>query len=127
MRGIVFVLLLLPFAALRGQEAAPDSVAPSQQTGRYLLKACTASALTPAGRVRRQYCAGFLTGVEETLRVVAPAEAGFCAPESVTIRQLVTAFTRHATARPEVTDQPAAVIATQALRESFPCPGTHRE
>ena len=131
MRGIVFVLVLvlvlLPHAAPWGQEAYSNSLTPSQQTGRYLLKACTASALTPTGRVRRQYCAGFLTGVEETLRVVAPAEAGFCAPEAVTTRQLVAAFTRHATAHPDATDQPAAVIATQSLRQSFPCAAMGQE
>ncbi len=83
MQRVVILLLLLAPASLWGQEASPDTLAPSRQTGAYLLKACTASALTPSGRLRRQYCAGFLAGVEEYLRVVTPSDAEFCPPENV--------------------------------------------
>ncbi len=106
---------------LMGQESVPEPPVPSQQTAGYLLKACTASSLTPSGRLRRQYCAGYLAGVEETLRVVAPSQAGFCLPGAVTTRQLVSAYIRHVSANPQSAGQPAAVIASEALRQAFPC------
>ena len=106
---------------LMGQEPVPETPAPSQQTAAYLLRACTSSTLTPSGRLRRQYCAGYLAGVEETLRVVTPSQAGFCPPDAITSRQLVSAYTRHVTANPKSAGQPAAVIASEALRQAFLC------
>ena len=108
-------------ALLMGQESAPEAPVPSQQTADYLLKACTSSTLTPSGRLRRQYCAGYLAGVEETLRVVTPSQAGFCPPDTVTTRQLASAYTRHVTGNPQSADRPAAIVAAKALREAYPC------
>ncbi len=122
MRRILIILLLLSPMSLSGQETPPDSLVPAQQTGEYLMKACTASALTPSGRLRRQYCAGYLAGVEESLRVVTPSKAGFCPPAEVSTRELSGAFTRYVKANTDSTGRPAATTAAQALRQAFPCP-----
>ena len=119
-RVLVILLLLWPLA-LWGQETSPESVAPARQTGDYLLRTCTASALTPTGRLRRQYCAGYLAGVEETLRVVTTPEGGFCPPAEVSTRELSGVYTRYVAANPDSTRRPAAATAAQALRQAFPC------
>ena len=121
MRRVISIVLLFSPAVCWGQETPPESMAPARQTGAYLLKTCTASALTPTGRLRRQYCAGFLAGVEETLRVVTPGQAGFCPPGGVTGGELANAYTRFATANPESARMPAAAVAANALRQTFPC------
>ncbi len=121
MQRVLTTLALPAPAMLWAQETPPDHVAPARQTGSYLLKTCTASALTPSGRLRRQYCAGSLAGVEETLRVVTPGDAEFCPPEHITARELTNAYNRFAAANPDSASQPAAIIAAQARRLAFTC------
>ncbi len=121
MPRVLLILLLLSPVTLWGQDMSSNIVAPARQTADYLFKACTASALTPSGRHRRQYCAGYLAGVKETLRVVTPSEADFCPTREVTTRALSSIYTRHMASHTESTGQPAAAVAAAALREAFPC------
>ena len=43
---------------------------PKKLTAHQLLNLCAASSLTSGGRNRKRFCTGFVSGVEETLRLL---------------------------------------------------------
>ena len=70
-RGI-FAFLVVIFPLVAAGEPQPETMEPQfpqQQTAGDLLKACASSRLSNAGRERRRYCAGFVSGVEEANRL----------------------------------------------------------
>lgn len=126
-RRLCVLALLVPLTA-HGEAADAqnvDSVLPRHLTARDLLYACNASALSAVGRGRRQYCAGFVSGVEEALRLVedAPPQRSMCLPASVSARRLADVYSRFASQRGTRLDEPAAKLARDALAEAYPCPG----
>jgi hypothetical protein len=127
-RHLVLVLLLAPFG-LNAEEAPaePPAYFPQRVSAAELLKACASSRLTAAGRTRRAYCEGFVSGVEESLRLAgrnAPALASsHCVPAEVSARQLAEGYVAYAGKRPaQALQQPAAAVVSESLAQAYPCP-----
>jgi hypothetical protein len=123
--GLAFLMLLVVPLGLTAQEGeGMEPLFPQQQSAGDLLRACAASRLTATGRERRRYCAGFVSGVEEAIRLLNPggkSEMRLCTPPDVTASALADAFVRYgATHKGELTD-PAAAVVQHALAEAFPC------
>ena len=51
---------------------------PQQLTASDLLTYCSSSSLTDLGRKRQRYCWGFISGVEETIRLPLHASRRYC-------------------------------------------------
>lgn len=125
-----FSLLMAVFWLAAGawaQEPAAESERyfPQQLTAQDLVNACASSALTNTGRQRRRYCAGFISGVEEAVRLVeARVPAGdktVCAPAGVTARRLADVYLEYVTQRPLEPTEPAAAAVLRALGDRFSC------
>ena len=103
-----------------------DTVFPQQMNARQLMTFCASSALTAKGRTRRRYCDGFVSGIEEGMRLFKstyPTESkvAFCVPEGTSSRTLSQAFIQHATSKGVDLDQPAAAVVLEALQRRFAC------
>ncbi|MEJ2323004.1 MAG: Rap1a/Tai family immunity protein [Gammaproteobacteria bacterium] len=97
---------------------------PQQQTARDLLRACASSRLTATGRERRRYCAGFVSGVEEAIRLLnlsGRSRFRLCTPEDVTAWALADAFVRYGASHEGELDDPAASVVHHALTLAYPC------
>jgi hypothetical protein len=106
-------------AQLGGAEVFPQRI-----TAGELAVACASSALTASGRERRNYCRGFVSGVEEIVRLqpsLGGAEAAPCIPPRTSDRQLAAAYLRHAARREFDRRQPAALAVVEAFAAAFPC------
>ncbi len=114
--------LFLLFSAdnLVAQEEGMEPQFPQQQSAGDLLRACASSRLTSTGRERRRYCAGFVSGVEEAVRLLGP-NGQICTPPDVTASALAEAFVKYgATHKGELND-PAAAVVQHALASAYPC------
>lgn len=125
-------VLALALAALAADaHEVPEATAlepefPQQQSAGDLLRACASSRLTAAGRERRRYCAGFVSGVEEAVRLLGMGKAAglrLCTPSNVTAATLADAFVRYGASHESRLDEPAAGIVLYALAEAYPCAG----
>jgi hypothetical protein len=99
---------------------------PQQLTAKDLLFTCAASSLTDLGRERRNYCAGFVSGVEETMRLrekqfSRDEDSSICVPSGTTARKLADVFIRYSSQSKADLTQPAAALVIKALQETFPC------
>lgn len=125
-RRLLLALLLLSGAPALAQETGePEPQFPQQQSAGDLLQACASSRLTGAGRERRRYCAGFISGVEEAERLLRPggqSSAPFCTPPDVTASALANAFVRYGAGHATELTEPAAKVVLRALAAAFPCP-----
>ena len=119
------LLLILSSFTLAGWGQEPESpdppVPPVKESAGGLLKTCTASSLTPRGRLRLRYCYGYLAGVEETMRVLMKAQDVFCPPPAITTRELAEVYVSYASVRSDSLHFPAVTMAARALRDRFPC------
>ena len=91
-----------------------------------LLILCASSSLTANGRLRRRYCDGFVSGVEEGLRVQHqrfPAQMSktVCVPAGTSSRVMSEAFVTYASRQGVELGKPAAAVVIDALAESFKC------
>ena len=87
---------------------------------------CASSALTAKGRIQRRYCDGFVSGIEEGMRLYAlrnPGESGvaFCVPAGTSSRALSEAFIQYAASKGVDLAQPAAAVVYEALQNRFAC------
>ena len=114
--------LLMSASSLAAQEEEMEPQFPQQQNAGDLLRACASSRLTSTGRERRRYCAGFVSGVEEAIRLLGPGgQKGICTPPDVTASALAKAFVKYgATHEGELRD-PAAAVVQDALASAYPC------
>jgi hypothetical protein len=118
------LFLLASASNIAAQEEGVEPQFPQQQSAGDLLRACASSRLTSTGRERRRYCAGFVSGVEEAVRILGSGEQkGICTPPDVTASALAEAFVNYgATHEGELRD-PAAAIVLHALATGYPCSG----
>lgn len=123
-----FVLLAAMSVPAIAQEVdgEPDRYFPQQLSASDLLAACASSSLTATGRTRQRYCLGFLSGVEETFRLLQLPDAStggnrLCAPDSTSARTLANVFVRHASEPGVDLNRPAAMVVLDALKKGFPC------
>jgi hypothetical protein len=123
---IVFFLSCGSAAGKGDTDAADQPVFPQQLTARDLLTYCSSSSLTDLGRTRQRYCWGFISGVEETIRLPLyssrqPGELRICAPKGLTSRELAKVYIQYTGRRGANLAQPAAQIVIEALSNSYPC------
>ncbi|MGD8266031.1 MAG: Rap1a/Tai family immunity protein [Chromatiales bacterium] len=123
---IVFTSIMLAIsatlAAQEGEEMEPQF--PQQQSAGDLLRACASSRLTSTGRERRRYCAGFVSGVEEAIRLLGPqGKPGIriCTPPDVTASALAKAFVKYGARHEGDLRDPAASVVQDALASAYPC------
>ena len=106
------------------QDAQP--LFPQQMSANELLVLCASSSLTAKGRLRRRYCDGFVSGIEEGLRVYSlqfPSQMSntVCVPEGTSSRAISEAFVKYASKKGVALDQPPAAVVIDALGKSFAC------
>ena len=119
------LLSLLPLLALGQQSVTQEqTLFPQQLSASRLLEACASSLLTPTGRERRKYCAGFVSGVEEAVRILQEQhklEASVCLPKGLSAKALSDVFINYSANRRHQLDKPAAVSVLEALTDAWPC------
>ena len=122
---VLIAALAMPAGAQEpGDE--PDTYFPQQTSTRDLLVACASSSLTAIGRLRKRYCLGFVSGVEEAarlqqLRDPTKTRSLFCVPTGTTARALAEVFVRHASGPGVDLDGPSASVVLEALAQGYPC------
>jgi len=128
----IFVSLLGLICPAHAQsEDKSEEVLPMYLSAGGLLNDCAASSLTSLGRERRRFCAGFISGVEESMRLAQETSQNvgsdvICAPPNVSARQLAEAYVRYANQARERLGRPAAEMVVQALRDTYPCQEANR-
>lgn len=98
---------------------------PQQISAQVLQQTCASSSLSDAGRQRRRYCVGFISGVEEGVRVLHKQhmlEMSICLPDKISGRALTNVFLKHTTDNPGQLGKPAAQVVIDALSQTYPCP-----
>lgn len=121
---IMACCLSLPVVGHETQEAMVPEF-PQQQSAADLLYACASSGLTRLGRDRQRYCAGFVSGVEEAVRLLhasGRSEHPLCTPPDISATTLAKAFVRYGANHKGELQVPAATGVLHALEEAFPCP-----
>ena len=130
MGGVLAMIVILacagPVTAQQGTEEEMEPQFPQQQSADDMLKACASSRLTRTGRERKRYCAGFVSGVEEAMRLLRlddKTQRPFCTPENVTASALADAFVKYGAGHKGELQAPAARVVMHALESAYPCPG----
>ena len=123
---ILTVLLVLLPLSTQAKDDFSEGYFPQQMTARELLHACASSSLTRTGRQRKRYCHGFVSGVEEAIRLFqrkASSTQAFvvCAPDNTSSRQFAEAFMRYAGRKSVDLDKSAAMVTLDALQNAYPC------
>lgn len=122
----ILFFLIWGSAIGEGDTDTTQPIFPQQLTARDLLTYCSSSMMTDLGRKRQRYCQGFISGVEETIRLPLfassqPVELKICVPKSVSSRNLAKAYIQYAGARGTNLERPAVQIVVEALSNSYPC------
>ncbi len=127
MKSMLFFLLflLLPLSAMTHQQLDEiESQLPQQLSAKDLLIKCSSSLLTNRGRQNRLYCYGFVSGIEEAVRLLnqqGKTDIPVCMPSGITARRLASEFVSYTNSHKENLDKTAAEGTLQALLEAFPC------
>lgn len=127
-RSLVPLLALVSSVSI-AQQAPQDEMEtqfPQQQSAGDLLNACASSRMTSVGRERRRYCAGFVSGVEETIRLLnlqGKSELQLCIPGKVSAAALAEAFVKYGAGHKGELRDPAAEVVLHALAGAYPCAG----
>lgn len=126
---LAIVLIVLPLAGSADENTPSESYFPQQMTANELMQACASSSLTKTGREKRRYCHGFISGVEEALRLVhLDATSGntfaLCAPADTTSRDFADVYMRFAIRKDVDLNRAAALVVFDALGNAYPCSGT---
>ena len=123
------LILLLAFVPpLSATEQVPfeemEPQFPQKQSAGDILKACASSRMTSVGRERRRYCAGFVSGVEETVRLLhlsGKSDLRLCTPETVTASALADVYVKYGASHKGELPDPAAEVVLHALQAAYPC------
>ena len=115
------LLGLFLWATAVAQEDVDDAQIffPQQLTAQQLLTHCASSSMTDRGRQQQRYCLGFVSGVEEALRLsvsgsTATVAARICIPEREPARRMADAYIRYAGHRTTDLAKPAALVVVEA-------------
>lgn len=123
---IAILGLLITVSAAASEETADnEDYFPQQISAEQLLRYCASSTLTKLGRERRKYCSGFVSGVEESLRLLGPRQdassRSTCVPAAVNARKLAEVYVDYAGLRQDRIKHPAVVIVIESLQHQYPC------
>lgn len=130
MRSAIFVLIIALVYPLSGSASTAaddtDVFFPQQMSAKDLMLTCASSSLTATGRTRRRYCDGFVSGVEEGMRLFLLRHSinsvpAVCVPTGTTSRALTNAFVNYASSKGVNLEQPAAAVVIEALKKTFSC------
>lgn len=126
MKLFFHVVLLSALANLSFAEEKIDTETffPQKMTAKDLMFACASSSLSSKGRQRQKYCSGFISGVEESTRLLTglTIEPKICLPRGKTASQFTQIYTRYASQKTTELSKPAALIVIEAFQDAFPCP-----
>jgi len=118
-------LIIFLFLFAKNVFASEDTIFPQQVTAKELLKYCASSFLTPTGRTRREFCYGFVSGVEETERFLngdlSSKQPFICLPKGNTAYEYAKVFIQHANKKKTDLNRPAVIVVMEALEENFRC------
>ena len=128
MHVLIVVLLGLLAAPVFSAEKSdvPDAVFPQKLTASKLMVYCASSSMTATGRLRQRYCDGFISGIEEGVRVLTltsrlEASPSLCVPANVSSQQIRSAFVKNSANMERSKDKPAAMFTIEVLERAFPC------
>lgn len=126
MKLILFVACMSMTLGLAAQEDG-DALEyfPQQLTASRLLYYCAGSALTASGRERVKTCAGFISGVEEGVRLLEGRQllkepSGICVPKGTSASRFAATYRKYAAKRAD-DNSPAAAVVLDVLRQAYPC------
>lgn len=122
---VAMILLAFPLLVL-AQETAEEEESrfPQQLSASDLQRTCAASALSDVGRQRRRFCTGFISGVEEGVRILQlqhKMEPSICLPQRVSSRALNDVFLKYTANRQALLTRPAAEVVLEAFARAYPC------
>jgi hypothetical protein len=123
--SLLIAFALAPAAQAQAPEEQMEPQFPQQQSAGDLLQACASSRLSNVGRERRRYCAGFVSGVEEAIRLLEHtdrSEFRLCTPANVSASALADVYVKYGARHQGELADPAAEVVLHALREAYPCP-----
>lgn len=128
MRTLFLVLLCMiaiPIPAAE-ERVASDTIFPQKLTAGELQVFCAASVMSKTGRQRQRYCEGFLSGIEEGVRVLGliskmETAPSLCMPADVSAWQMRSTFVKNSAAMKPAKNKPSAMFAIEVLEKSYPC------
>lgn len=124
--GLGTALMLAGPVLAQSEEQAPED---DMLTGAELLDNCR----PPAGETGpTQYCMQFVYGLAQTitgLQEMSPeADRIFCIdPNAIGLEEVTGRVTQWLETHPERLAEPAFLLASEALRDNYPCPGQGTE
>jgi hypothetical protein len=126
---ILFIIVMALFASphtVAQQTRESEIYFPQQMTAKQLLLACASSTLTTTGRERLRYCYGFVSGVEEGIRLhglqySTDVVTSLCVPRGISSRQMANAYVKYTSGKNVDLDRPAALVVVDALKNAYPC------
>ena len=131
-RHLTLIALCLAPLLAAGQTSPTEQAQaefPQQQNAADMLLACASSRLSRVGRERRRYCAGFVSGVEEAVRLMEPgdpkmggAHTRICTPEDISAGAFAEVFINYGANHEGELPDPAALVVLHALQSAYPCP-----
>lgn len=125
---MLLTLGLLATLDVAAQEPVVDDEPyyPQRLTAEDLLRACASSSLSHLGRRRQRFCAGFISGVEETVRLQGQQDptlsrTGYCFPQGMSARRYASIYKGYALRDDVDLDRPAVQVVIEALADRFGC------
>jgi len=78
------------------------------------------------GRNRQYYCSGFVSGVEESVRLLNANSRddnknSICVPEGKPARHFRDVYIKHGAKKSTDLDRPAVMVVLEALESAYPC------
>jgi len=123
--ALMTAVFLTSVAGAEEQDRDEESYFPQQMTAKQLLNACASSTMTNRGRKSRKFCEGFISGVEETLRLQSMKQPSndstlLCVHKGKSASNFADMYIDYASKRNSL-DAPAASVVIQALQTTYPC------
>ena len=127
MRVLLSIIGISMAMAVMAQDDRGDVLEyfPQQLTSGRLLYYCAGSLLTNTGRERVKTCTGFISGVEEAVRLLEARKllkepSGICVPQGISSSRFAGIYRKYAVRRTG-DEQPAAAMVLEVLRDAYPC------
>lgn len=123
--ALMTALFLTAVAGAEEQIIDNETYFPQQMTAQQLLNACASSTMTNRGRKSRKFCEGFISGVEETLRLQSIKQTSsdsklLCVHEGKSASNFADIYINYAS-KGKSLNAPAASVVMKALQAAYPC------
>ena len=126
-----FLLLMIGLVAateiLAGEnDGSTESFFPQKLTAQDLLYYCASSTMSSLGRGRQNYCAGFVSGVEESIRLLDTDTRDdnkriVCVPAGKPASHFRDVYIGYASKKTTDLKKPAVMVVLGALASAYPC------